>query len=221
MFAADDGLVPSVASAQIPADSFAATGSLVASDVLASLTSVLVQSDGVGSLAAQVAGRFLGTLIVGAILGGIVLTAAPRFGRDRTTAAGRKPGGYFLWGLAGGVLVPIVLLILAVTIVGLVVAIPGAFALAIGSLLSTGLAVLWVGSWLGDDASLGGREVAVGALVAGILNAIPIVGSLAWFVVTTITLGTVTESAYVRLRGWRRDDGDSGPSRSAAGGHRQ
>lgn len=156
------------------------------------------QRELVSPAGASMLGRLLGGIVFGGLLGGLALAMAPSFTDDAVRSAGDGTVGYFLWGLVGGLIVGIVLWLFGITIIGLIVAIPGAIAMGIGGLLATGVAVVWIGRWIGS----GSHPVIAGALTYGVVGAIPIVGAIVTFVLNTVTFGVVLEAAYQAIRGW-------------------
>jgi hypothetical protein len=141
--------------------------------------------------------RFVVAFVVNLLLGGALVAFGPRFAEETVTELREDPGGAFLWGLAVGVGVPILLVLLAITVIGLVVAIPGAIALAIVGLVGNAVTVVWVGSlFLGPD-DIGGRTAAAGALTLAVPAAIPVLGQLLTSFLGLFGLGVVGRALYV------------------------
>lgn len=95
------------------------------------------------------------------------------------------------------------LVLLAITIIGLLVAIPGFLALVLLSIVGGAVSTVFLGSLVTGTASGGspplGVSVAVGALVAAILSLVPILGSVILFVVDMLGLGVVGRNL---VRSW-------------------
>lgn len=157
-----------------------------------------------GSLVANFIGSLLGYLAVA----GWMILAGRRYGRERVADPRDDPAVALGWGLAAGVAAPIALAVLAATVVGLVVAIPGFVVLLVGSVVGAGVTVLWVGSGLTGDRP-DGRAALLGVTVLAGVNTIPVVGGLATTVTGLFGLGTVTRRLYRS----RVDDGPTGGGR--------
>lgn len=152
---------------------------------------------------------FVVSLVINLILAGALLAFATEYAGERLEDVHEDPGGSFLWGLAFGVGIPILLVILAVTVVGLIVALPGAIALFVVGIAGNAVTVLWVGSLLtGGTGSPRVEHVAVGALAMAVLGSIPVVGRFLASVVGLFGLGAVGRDLYLSWRGG--DRGGSG-----------
>lgn len=172
-------------------------------------------------LGTRVATGFVISLVVYLLLGGALAAFAPRYADETVREIEDDPGGAFLWGLIAGIAVPIALLVLAVTIIGLVVAIPGFVLLVLVGIVGNAVTVAWVGTAL-SDGELDGTAVGIGALVLAVLAAIPVVGNLLTTVVGFFGLGVVSRRLYESRQSGasppRRDpgterDGDEGGRR--------
>lgn len=133
---------------------------------------------------------FLGTLVVGALL----LALAPDFTESIIETVEDETVTAFLWGIGIFVALIVVMVILVITIVGILVAIPLGIAMAILDLIGTATVFLFLGERLADaggvDTSRWGHLV-VGAVLATVIAAIPIIGGLANFVISSIGVGAV------------------------------
>ncbi len=69
--------------------------------------------------------RLVGGIVGNFVAGGLLVALAPKFARERVRAIRDDPGSAFVWGLLTGIGVPILLALAAVTIIGLLIAIPG------------------------------------------------------------------------------------------------
>lgn len=146
---------------------------------------------------ARLAIRFGVALVVNLLLGGALVAFGPRYATDSVRALQDDPGTAFGWGLLVGIVVPIVLAILAATIVGLVVAIPGALVLVAVGIVGNAVTIVWIGdSIAGSGGEVGASAVAVGALLlAGVLT-VPVLGNLLTTIVGFFGLGVVSRGLY-------------------------
>ncbi|WP_424008850.1 hypothetical protein [Haloferax denitrificans] len=144
-----------------------------------------------------------GSFLIDLVVGGILVAAAPAYTRDAIAEIRDDPGGSFLWGLGVGIGGVIVLVLLAITIIGLLVAIPGFLALVLLSIVGGAVSTVLLGSLVTGVASGGspslGVSLVVGALVAAVLSLVPILGSVILFVVDMLGLGVVGRNLY---RAW-------------------
>lgn len=163
----------------------------------------------------RVAARFAGTLVVALLLGGGLFAVAPEYARSTVEKLGENPGSAFGWGLAAGIVVPVVLAILAATIIGLVVAIPGAIVLFVLGLVGNGVTVLWIGRGLGGGA-VDGTAVGLGAVGFALLGAVPVLGDLLTGLAGLFGLGVVSRRLYRDRRG----DPEQAPTGTTAHGPR-
>jgi len=158
------------------------------------------QSSGAASelgLGVRIGTSFGVALIGNVLLGGFALALAPQYTRNCVREISDDPGGAFVWGLLVAVGVPIALFLLAITIVGLLVAVPGAFVLAIVSLVGNAVTIVWVGSAIAGDArDPSARALVVGAAVLSCLWAIPILGNFLSQILSLLGTGVVGRRLY-------------------------
>jgi hypothetical protein len=133
-----------------------------------------------------------GSLVVSAVVGLLVVGIVPEYARSIVERVRRRPGESVLYGLAAYVATFVAIVALAITIVGIVVAVPGAFAfavvVAVGGVLGwTALAAVIVGS----DRSLVGPVLA-GAAVAAVVGLVPVLGGFVNAVVSAAGVGAMT-----------------------------
>lgn len=141
--------------------------------------------------------QFLVSLVVYLLLGGALVAFGPRYANAMVLDIRDDPGGALGWGLVVGVAVPIVLVILAVTIIGLVVAIPGFVVLFALGIVGNAVTVAWIGTALTDSGNQpDGVAVGVGALALAIVSSIPVLGGLLTTLVGLFGLGAVSRNAY-------------------------
>ncbi|POG57134.1 hypothetical protein [Haloferax marisrubri] len=143
------------------------------------------------------------SFLVDLVVGGILVAAAPAYTRDAIAEIRDDPGGSFLWGLGVGIGGLIVLVLLAITIIGLLVAIPGFLAFILLGIVGGAVSTVLLGSLVTGTASSGppplGVSVAVGALIAAVLSLVPILGGVILFVVDTLGLGVIGRNL---IRSW-------------------
>lgn len=144
--------------------------------------------------------RFATSLLVYLLLGGALVALGPRYARETVTELRDDPGGAFVWGSLVGIGVPIVLVLVALTIVGLIVAVPGLIALAVVGVVGNAVTVVWFGHSLTDGDSLDGKTVLVGALVFAVPASIPALGNLLTTLLGFFGLGVVGRRLY---ESWR------------------
>lgn len=130
---------------------------------------------------------FLVNLLVGALL----LLVAPTFAESVVRRVHRTTLVAGLLGLATAVLVPVALLVVAITIVGLPLAVVGGLLFALVLWVGLLLGRYAVGAWLVGFAGVRNRWAAlvVGLLVVALVGAVPYVGGLVSGVVTLLGLG--------------------------------
>lgn len=159
--------------------------------------------------------QFLVSLVVYLVLGGSLVAIGPRYADTMVSDLRDDPAGAFGWGLVAGIVAPVVLAILALTIVGLIVAIPGFVVLLVLAVVGNAVTVAWIGSTLADTGgAVDGYTVGVGALVLAIAGAIPLLGGLLTSLLGLFGLGVVSRNAYSSRRGGSGPE--TSPEREAA-----
>lgn len=146
--------------------------------------------------------------VVNLLLGVILLAAMPGFGRRVVGEAVGQPlrsGGI---GLLTIILVPIVLLIVLITIVGIPLSLAGLIAFALVLWVASVYGAIAVGTWALSLADYANRWVAllVGVILVAIVGAVPVLGGLLEFVVLLVGLGAFVAA----VRGSDLDVGDEG-----------
>lgn len=150
-------------------------------------------------LAVSLGASFLLNLVVGAV----VVAVSPAFVRDALRRVRDAPGAMALYGLLTFVGGLVALFALAITVIGLIVAVPGFFAFFVYLIVTGVVGGVVVGYLLLDavaDATLWSGLV-VGSLLVAVLGAIPVVGGLLGFVVSLLGTGAVSKRLYERYRG--------------------
>ena len=140
---------------------------------------------------------------VNLLLGAVLLLALPGFS---AAVAGRvaddplRTAGVGLLALVG---IPVLLVLLVVSIVGIPIALVGALLLALLLWVALVYGRFAIGAWLLSLADVENRWLAlvVGLLLFGIASRLPWVGGLIDFVVVLLGLGAVVALAYVGYRG--------------------
>lgn len=154
---------------------------------------------GVGVIALE----FVVSLVVYLLLGGAVFGFGPAYTRETISELRDDLGAAGLWGLLVTIVAPIVLVLLAITIIGLVVAIPGFIALFVVGLVGTGIMVVWVGDSLTHShGEIRGSAVLIGALTLALVSIVPVLGGLVTFVLGLFTVGVVWKRLY---HGWKNE----------------
>ncbi|MEF8855978.1 MAG: hypothetical protein V5A16_01005 [Haloplanus sp.] len=169
-----------------------------------SLAGVVAAQPEMGSdigLGARVAIRFGVVLIVNLLLGGGLLLLAPEYARRMVAEIRDDAGAAFLWGLLVGIALPIALVLLAITIIGLLIAIPGLIALFFVGLVGNAVTICWLGTLLTGHDDPDGTAVGVGALVLALVGAIPVLGNLVTTLAGFFGLGVVGRDLYTSWRG--------------------
>jgi hypothetical protein len=165
-----------------------------------SATPVLAQRPGVDtglaagvSVLVQALSAGLATLLVG----GGFLFLAEEYTTKTTDRIHEQPGETFVFGIGLGLLTLLVVVVLAITVVGLVLAIPILLAVSVVGVLG----YLAVGRLVSDEPPVV-LSVAVG--VSAFVGGVPVLGGLVGFVLGSMALGAV----YLEYR----DDGTTDPS---------
>jgi uncharacterized protein involved in cysteine biosynthesis len=144
--------------------------------------------------------RFAVVLVINLVLGGALLGITPEYARRMVTAIRDDAGTAFLWGLLAGVAVPIALVLIAITIIGLLVTIPGLIALFFVGLVGNAVTICWVGTLLTGRADPDGAAVGVGAAVLAAVGAVPLLGNLVTTLLGFVGLGVVGRDLYTSWR---------------------
>jgi len=142
------------------------------------------------------------------MLAAIVAGFAPSAGRSIGTVLARRPGGCVLWGFIALVCIPVLVILLAVTIIGIPIALFGLLAyplLLLAGYVSFGVAVglLVLRRWKPESAEQRGWQVgaALGAtLLIGLLGMLPGVGTLIDLLILIVGVGALVILAQ---QGWR------------------
>lgn len=166
-----------------------------------SLAGVPVGPDGgVGELLVAVYG-----LLVSLAVGAVLLLAFPARSRRLATRVVEAPLKAGLYGLVALVGVPVVLVLLAVTLVGIPLAIAGALLFALAIWVASVYGGYAVGEWLLGYTDVDNRWVALalGLLVVALVARVPVLGGLVWFAVLLLGLGGIAAGGLEAYRGRR------------------
>ncbi|UIO98865.1 hypothetical protein Hbl1158_09995 [Halobaculum sp. CBA1158] len=160
-----------------------------------------VGDPGSGSVAVDLTFSFVGGVVVNLVLAGILVAVAPEYAGDTIAEIRDDPGDAVVWGLLVSIGGLVAVVVLAITIIGILVAIPLALVLAAVSVAGTAVAVVLVGALLTDSERPSGTAVLAGSLAVGLMGAIPVIGGLATWVVTLPGVGVVGHDLYRSVRG--------------------
>lgn len=173
-------------------------GSLLAVVGLAGVaTAQSTAPGGAANPAFEVVLRFGIGFVVLAVLG----VAATAIGPKYTTTAVREiqddPGGAIGWGFLVGIMLPIGLVLLALTVIGALISIPGLLLIGVLGIVGTGITAVWVGnSVIGDDGTVTATDGIAGGLLLAVPFAIPVIGGILLNLITLVGLGVVGRGMY-------------------------
>jgi cytoskeletal protein CcmA (bactofilin family) len=142
---------------------------------------------------------FLLTLVFGAIL----LIVAPKFSSEISDGVVEEPLKMALIGFLILIGVPVLLIILMITIVGIPFAIVGGFLFVLLVWIAGIYGKFAVGTWILSKVEKSNKWAAliIGLLVGVILGYIPFIGGLIGFGISILGLGAFTYMLKVRIRG--------------------
>lgn len=172
-----------------------AAGLVGLAGVAAAQSSVSQPGAGLG-LGTRIVIRFVVTAVLNLLVGALGYAIAPEYVRRSVENIRQDAGAAVGWGLLMGLVVPIVLGLLAVTVIGLLITIPGIVVLFVIGLVGSAVTVNWVGTWIGADTQPSMKGAAIGALLMGAMYAIPLLGDLLLWVVSLFGLGIVSKQLY-------------------------
>lgn len=128
----------------------------------------------------------LSAALVTLVVCGLFIALAPRYTRRVTDLALERPGSAFLIGLVVSIAIIVVAVFLAITVIGMIIAIPMLLVFGVVAFLTAELAFLAMGRLASDDWTVA-LLVAVG--IAWFVGAIPVFGSLLGFVLACLGFG--------------------------------
>jgi hypothetical protein len=142
------------------------------------------------------------TLILNLVLAGVLVLFGPRYATKLVTELHDYPGRSFGWGLLVGIVTPIVLVLIGITIIGLFITIPGLLLLIPIGLVGSAVTTVWIGDLLtGHTGTVGGKAAGVGAIALAVLAAIPLLGNILLSFAGFFGLGVVGRDLYTSWRG--------------------
>lgn len=145
--------------------------------------------------------------LVSLVLGAVLLLAFPA-GSERLLGRMREePLMSGLYGLGVLVGVPILLVLVAITIIGIPLAVIGAVLFALAAWIASIYGRYAVGDWLAGYAGIDSRWVAlvVGLVAVGLVGLVPFLGGLVEFLVLLLGLGALGAVGLERFRSRRTD----------------
>jgi cytoskeletal protein CcmA (bactofilin family) len=150
--------------------------------------------------------------LVNLLLGVVLLAVLPSFSES---VAGRARDSPLRSGGLGLLLlftIPVLLVVFAITIIGIPISLLGALLFAIALWAAAVYGAYAVGAWLLSLADSGNRWLALvlGLLVVAVLARVPIVGGLIQFLILLLGLGALSLALWGRYRG-RREEREPGP----------
>jgi cytoskeletal protein CcmA (bactofilin family) len=149
-------------------------------------------------------------LAVNFLVGAILLLAFPGFSRGLVERTRERPGVTGVVGLGGLIATPVVLVLIAITIVGIPLSLVGLFVYLIGIWLGIVYGRYLLGTWLLSLVDYENRWLAllVGLLVMAGTTRIPVVGGFADLAVLVWGLGALAMGVFATYRN-RRSGGET------------
>lgn len=140
--------------------------------------------------------------IVNLLLGGLLLLLFPRFSDQIADRVATEPLRTGAIGLGLFVVVPLLLLVFAVTVIGIPLAVAGAFLFAFVAWVALVYGRFALGAWLLSLADYENRWAALllGLLLGAVFGLVPYVGGLLNFLVFVLGLGALAHGLYARRR---------------------
>lgn len=155
--------------------------------------------------------QFVGSLLIYVVAGGIVIAVSPEY-TDRMAARIRDdPGTSFVSGLVALLVTFVAVFLLAITIIGLLVVIPGMLALVVVQIVGNTAALVALGS-VTSETGRGSPFAAlvVGALLLSAVSLVPILGGIVRFVVQTLGFGAIVGGYWQSRQERKRSDHPTG-----------
>lgn len=135
--------------------------------------------------------RVISSAAITLVAGGAYFVFAPASAEATLKRARDEPVDSFLWGLGIGIAVIVASVLLALTVIGLVVAIPLILVFAVVELAAQAVVFVLVFETLLDSKPPVGKSLVGAAVTAGVLSAIPLLGPLVSFVVGSVGVGAL------------------------------
>lgn len=148
------------------------------------------------------------------LLGALILALLPAFATGAADQVSEEPLYTGAIGLVALIAVPIVLVLVAITVVGIPLALLGALLYAFAIWAGVVLGEFAVGTWLLSLADVHHRWAAlvVGVVAVGLVGLVPILGGLVEFLVLLLGLGALSLGV---VRGYRARRGGAGTANPA------
>jgi hypothetical protein len=189
---------------------------LIALPVSAGVAAAQVATQTAEPVGAELLGRAVGSLVGTLVAGGAAVLVAPDYSADVVERVRRRPAGTVLVGVATLVGVVVATVALALTVVGVVVAIPGLVVFGVIAAVAGALGWVAVGrTLLGGTASLA-SGLLVGTVLSLLIGLVPILGGLVAFLVSSAGLGAVV-SRHLDDEAGRSGSAGPTPTHSGAG----
>jgi hypothetical protein len=151
--------------------------------------------------------QFVGSLLVYVVAGAIVIAVSPEYTERMAARIRDDAATSFISGLVALVVTLVAAFLLAITIIGLLVVIPGMLALVVVQIVGNTAALVALGS-VTTERGRGSPFAAlvIGALLLSAVSLVPILGGIVRFVVQMVGLGAVAGS-YWESRQERKQSG--------------
>jgi hypothetical protein len=151
--------------------------------------------------------QFVGSLLVYVVAGAIVVAVSPEYTERMAARVRDDAATSFISGLVALVVTIVAAFLLAITIIGLLVVIPGMLALVVVQIVGNTAALVALGS-VTTERGRGSPFAAlvIGALLLSAVSLVPILGGIVRFVVQMVGLGAVVGS-YWESRQERKQSG--------------
>ena len=138
--------------------------------------------------------EFVFSAVVLSVIGAIVMAIAPEFTSEGVAYVHEHPGEAFVYGVIAYVALIAATILLAITIVGLLVVIPGLILVAVLGLGATTVAIVSLGGWLlsafdGRSVTASGTALVAGAVAWAVVDLVPVLGGLVTFVLSAMGFG--------------------------------
>jgi hypothetical protein len=153
--------------------------------------------NGASGPALSVVLRFGVGFVVFTVLGVAATAIGPKYTTNAVRDIQDDPGAAIGWGILVGILLPIGLVLLALTVIGALISIPGLLLIGVLGIIGSGITAVWVGnSVVGDDGAVSATDGVAGGLLLAVPFAIPVVGGFLVNLVTLVGLGVVGRGLY-------------------------
>lgn len=178
----------------VPPHDVAGFGSVEPLAELLRLATVQPPRQTAGDLLVGATVEFVFSAVILSVIGAVVMAIAPDFTSEGVEYVHEHPGEAFVYGVIAYVALIAATILLAITIVGLLVVIPGLILVAILGLGATTVAIVSLGAWLqstldGRPVAVSGTALVVGAVAWAAVDLVPVLGGLVTFVLSAMGFG--------------------------------